>query len=420
MPPWPRGWRRGREGPTPRCARRSSRLSGATTAVDGKGRKPVELAHARGHWKCVVILADVVELTYLGDVGLIEERLRRGADPFVVDRDGQGLMHAAAATNHVAVARAGAAKGVNPSLGDRSGWTPLHIAASLGHVGMVELLLSLGASTTAKDSLMGRTPLHCAAIGSWLQVTRLLLAAGSSATVSDSYCCEPLHLAAQAGSVPVCQELLWHGARLTSGRLDGKTPREVAAAAAMHECEAYLAGCEAHGVSPRPVTRGKMAPVRGGAGADLPVAQPPPVHPKERGPAPYLIRMQHYRGSVRLPKIQGGGAMGGGGGGMGARSLHDPSPRSGGSGGEGAGFHVPASPASRRFKELASPLGQCQFAAFEKAILASGVKISQLGYNYIFNHYCNNKHHRHDASRIIAASSAPRTPRTPATKWKEY
>lgn len=97
---------------------------------------------------------------------------------------------------------------LRPTAHDKKGLTPLHAALEGdGDAGIVQALLSAGASVAARDG-EGRTPLHCAVEGEHVAAMDRLLRAGADARVMDEAGDTPLHSACAQGSVRAVHALL--------------------------------------------------------------------------------------------------------------------------------------------------------------------------------------------------------------------
>lgn len=79
-------------------------------------------------------------------------------------RDGNTLLHLAAAGNDAAMVRLQLREGAEVNTRNFNDMTPLHHAAREGHVEVAELLLNRGAHVNARND-EGATPLHFAAFG---------------------------------------------------------------------------------------------------------------------------------------------------------------------------------------------------------------------------------------------------------------
>lgn len=138
-----------------------------------------------------------------------------GASATTQDAFQCNALHHAAARGHVAAVEAlllcpQAADSI--SAADCSGAQPLHAAAAAGQRQVVQLLLANGASPGARDAL-GRTPLHAAVAQDWADVAQALVAAGADPNAPDTADGEaPLHVAAAAGHLESCAQLLACGA----------------------------------------------------------------------------------------------------------------------------------------------------------------------------------------------------------------
>jgi len=99
--------------------------------------------------------------------------------------------------------------------------TPLHNAARCGQVGVVELLLSNGATPDARDD-EGNTPLH--RVYAHAKVAEVLLSHGVPVDIRDDRGQTPLHRAAYYGCPDVIQVLLDNGADVNARDNSGRTP----------------------------------------------------------------------------------------------------------------------------------------------------------------------------------------------------
>jgi ankyrin repeat protein len=121
-----------------------------------------------------------------GDVELIRDLLRRGADTRDVDNNGSTALSYAARAGRTAAVRALLSAKSLVDAADSQGWTPLMHAAVNGHAETVKVLLAAGARPNAVDK-QGRTPLLLVAgHGDHSEVIRLLLGRGARATAVDS------------------------------------------------------------------------------------------------------------------------------------------------------------------------------------------------------------------------------------------
>ncbi len=100
---------------------------------------------------------------FFGRADVAQHLLERGADVKMVARNPMQVtaLHAAVATNQVAIAKALLARGADVNARQQQGWTPLHGAAAEGKVELVTLLLSHGADLNARND-EGKTPLAAA------------------------------------------------------------------------------------------------------------------------------------------------------------------------------------------------------------------------------------------------------------------
>jgi len=162
----------------------------------------------------------VADAAQSGDLDIVRDLLRDGADVNAAQGDGMTALHWAAhrgdldmievlvyagsnleATTRVAeytplliAARTGHGDaavllidaGANPNVATTTGVTPLHLAAGAGQTQAVEALLAAGADVEARESAMGQTPLIFAANEGRTDAIRALIAAGADVNVTTT------------------------------------------------------------------------------------------------------------------------------------------------------------------------------------------------------------------------------------------
>merc|ERR1712194_802079 len=117
---------------------------------------------------------------------------------------------------------------------DNEGLTALHLVAIDGATDTCSWILSLKAEVDLRD-LSDRTPLHMACSGEIKQgsirpeIVRLLLAAAASPCATEKTGRQPLHSAAQGGSIEMCSFLFDMQANAEAITNDGATPLHFAA-----------------------------------------------------------------------------------------------------------------------------------------------------------------------------------------------
>ncbi|KAK7081544.1 hypothetical protein SK128_002378 [Halocaridina rubra] len=123
---------------------------------------------------------------------------------------------------------------------DRSYYTPLHLAIKRDADECALLLLEHGASPV-KKSASGMTPLHLAADKGSISVCEVLLSRKDVQVSQENDAkATPLHMAALRGSVDVCQMLIRKGARITAVDDKGRTALHVASAEGHEKAVKFL------------------------------------------------------------------------------------------------------------------------------------------------------------------------------------
>ena len=173
---------------------------------DAENLTPLHLAVNQGHTSCVRALVNNWARVDLSDTDITSPRDRdRGEARKMVTVPGASLyiasrgtaLHVCAATDRPSIAEylidAGKAD-VNSPKGPH-GCTPLHIACRAGFARMCRLLVAKGANINAKDE-SGEEPLHRCVEKGDLEIARLLLKNGANAACTNKAGVTPLHLAA--------------------------------------------------------------------------------------------------------------------------------------------------------------------------------------------------------------------------------
>lgn len=170
----------------------------------------------------------------LGNIYAVEELLRLGADPQVVDKSGCNSLHSAVQSRRTEVFRrlvedcSKAVVRAMSSAADSKGDHPIHAALKLGLSDMVAVLLDVGRPEGRhwKDA-QGSNYMHLAAAsGDEVTLTHLLRSPCSQNMLNEvnHTGCTPLHFAALSGnSHTIATQLLNRGAVIHKNK-DGRTP----------------------------------------------------------------------------------------------------------------------------------------------------------------------------------------------------
>lgn len=130
-----------------------------------------------------------------GQVSLVRELLRRGANPDQTGPDGRTPLGLAAWEGHVVVVKDLLRQGAQVALPDRRGKTPLHRACAGGHLPVVKTLIEAGADWRTRDT-SGRHALQDAAYFGRLDILQWLAEQGASMSEPDAHGLNALHTAA--------------------------------------------------------------------------------------------------------------------------------------------------------------------------------------------------------------------------------
>uniref|UniRef100_A0A8D3CUR8 Palmitoyltransferase n=1 Tax=Scophthalmus maximus TaxID=52904 RepID=A0A8D3CUR8_SCOMX len=116
-----------------------------------------------------------------GQLPMVIQLMRYGADPSVADGEGYRALHLAILFQHMAIAAYLMAKGQEVDGPDCNGQTPLMLAAQkiIGPE-PTNFLIKNNASVSAVDKVNRNTPLHCAVLAGNVDAAHILLDAGAS------------------------------------------------------------------------------------------------------------------------------------------------------------------------------------------------------------------------------------------------
>ncbi len=149
-----------------------------------------------------------------GDIALIKQLLKEGAEVNKPQGDGMTALHWAAERGNSELAEVLIYAGANPMAGTRIGqYKPLHLAAKKGNADIIKIILDTGIDPNIKTANSGSTALHLAsASGNIESVTSLLLAGAQTNARENAWGQTPLIFAAAANHFGVMHALLDAGA----------------------------------------------------------------------------------------------------------------------------------------------------------------------------------------------------------------
>lgn len=189
----------------------------------------------RGLTALLVVTRD----SWHGRHAAVQLLLDHGANPRVMDREGNTPLHHAARSIDATVARCLCQAGADCDALNHEGYSPLALAASLGNTPLVRYLLDHGASTDLAD---GYPALIAAArnVDDDSTSVTLLLDSHADPNAQDRHGRTALHEAALTGNDAIAAQLLGAGAQVDARDHAGRTPFLDAAANAHEKTIACL------------------------------------------------------------------------------------------------------------------------------------------------------------------------------------
>jgi ankyrin repeat protein len=178
---------------------------------------------------------DFAEIVKKGGVNVIKKLIRSNSTFLnVTDKDGNTILHVAAANGHRNVVKLLLESGADVNqkislelplppytvVSSRANWTPLHTAVYNNHRDIVTLLLAKGAEIDAKTSL-DESALLLAACQANDDIVKILLANGAAVDARERGGCSPLIEASDRGHLGIVKSLLDSGAAVDARDNDG-------------------------------------------------------------------------------------------------------------------------------------------------------------------------------------------------------
>jgi len=194
-----------------------------------------------------------------GDVGIVQDLLKAGANPDLLDNDGDAVLHIVAMDGNAKIMQILLAHGANPFVKTRDGQDAMEVAEDFGHdpshkvrdllqaamnkdyeqfyhaaeinnVGVLNAFLEKGVDINKPDA-DGYTALHWAAIEGSADAAKALLAAGADVNILDKDGNTSLHMAVSGNNADdkeVIKILLSAKADAAIKNNDGQTAMDVA------------------------------------------------------------------------------------------------------------------------------------------------------------------------------------------------
>ena len=187
-------------------------LGADPSVLDGDGDGPLAAVARRGEARCI----ECVEIL-----------LKRGAPTDTRNDDGRTALWHASNYGRTKVVDALLRGGADPNEGDRHGATPVHAACAAGRAACARLLLRNGGDARRLDG-DGRSCLHAACKSGSIEVVAALLDAPVDIDGRDALGQTALWQACRDGFADVCALLLQRGASPDVAAHSGRLPREIA------------------------------------------------------------------------------------------------------------------------------------------------------------------------------------------------
>lgn len=148
----------------------------------------------------------------------------------LTNRAGRTPLHQAAVLGFGGIIELLLSHGASVDARDSNGCTPLHCALFEGRMNAADVLIGNGADTSCHDTLIGITPLHIATAQGYLQMASLLVSHHAPVDEMESQGLTPLHISALKGDLSMMRFLLNHGAAVNARSSEDRTPLDCAMA----------------------------------------------------------------------------------------------------------------------------------------------------------------------------------------------
>lgn len=177
-----------------------------------------------------------------GSESIVDMLLMKGADPDIVDNDGETPLIYASDLGHTSIVKKLLAAEADADICAHDGRSALHAAATCGKHEIVSKLLDEGLDLDACDE-SDETPLISAAKAGKTSAAQTLLAAGADIKIRDDSDLSALDWAAKNGHADALKAILGYGAEVNACGLLGRTAlHRVCAGTADHDVIKVLIG----------------------------------------------------------------------------------------------------------------------------------------------------------------------------------
>ena len=161
---------------------------------------------------------DLIEAVYIGNYDNTKSSLEAGANPNVLDENGDTPLAISAVESYFAISQLLLEFKADPNLGQLS---PILIAVSNGDLALVKILLEAKANPNISYEMT--TPLHNATLSGNTEISNLLVKFGAFTNIQDSRGNTPLHYAVYRANYVIAKILIDAGADPMIKDILGKT-----------------------------------------------------------------------------------------------------------------------------------------------------------------------------------------------------
>ena len=145
-----------------------------------------------------------------GSQNCVDMFLEAGADPNIVDDNGNTPIISAAYSGFVSIAESLINAGADPNAVNNEEYHAIHFAAQFGNTDYLQYVLTQSTFVIDTPTTYNETALMLACKKGYIQTVEFLVKSGASVTKVDSFANTPIHIAIQNGAIEVAAALIEH------------------------------------------------------------------------------------------------------------------------------------------------------------------------------------------------------------------